>query len=313
MHRFELRPLAVPAALLLAVTLAAACDRSTTANTSSLVVERDTVGDTIVVRTIAGSMWGDSVRLVEELRLGEADGDGGAYTMINSGIKRVGETMLVSYAFLHLDSTGTARDTIQMPTWPEIPPPMMRFYVRGLNAFQPHGAFAVARSDRYVVDVPDAAGRVLRVERPSVAPIDLLPQERADEEAFFTALAQRNPIGERITVPSTKPLIRTLKVAPDGRLWVQLHTRAVESGEPRDSTSTGLIFPDHWIEPEAWDVFDPDGTFLGHLELPPRATLQVMRGDRAWGTVLDGDDVPYLVRWRVSGTGGNTGDRENAR
>lgn len=82
---------------------------------------------------------------------------------------------------------------------------------------------------------------------------------------------------------------------------------AVESGEPRDSTSTGPRSPNHWIEPQAWDVFDPDGTFLGRLELPPRAALHVMRGDRAWGTVLDANDVPYLVRWRVSGMSGSAG------
>jgi hypothetical protein len=41
---------------------------------SAPVVQRDTIGDTIVVRTVSGSVWGDSVRLVEELRLGKADG-----------------------------------------------------------------------------------------------------------------------------------------------------------------------------------------------------------------------------------------------
>jgi hypothetical protein len=38
------------------------------------VVQRDTVGDTVVVKTVSGSVWGDSVRLVEEQRIGMADG-----------------------------------------------------------------------------------------------------------------------------------------------------------------------------------------------------------------------------------------------
>ena len=40
----------------------------------SAVVERRTVGDTTIVRTIAGSVWGDTARLVEELRIGAPDG-----------------------------------------------------------------------------------------------------------------------------------------------------------------------------------------------------------------------------------------------
>lgn len=41
---------------------------------STLRVERDTVGDTIVVRTLAGSVWGEDAYLVEELRIGRLDG-----------------------------------------------------------------------------------------------------------------------------------------------------------------------------------------------------------------------------------------------
>jgi hypothetical protein len=38
------------------------------------VAARDTVGDTLVVRTLSGSAWGNDVRLVEELRIGRLDG-----------------------------------------------------------------------------------------------------------------------------------------------------------------------------------------------------------------------------------------------
>lgn len=36
--------------------------------------QRDTVGDTVVVRTLEGSVWGDTARLVEELRIGRLEG-----------------------------------------------------------------------------------------------------------------------------------------------------------------------------------------------------------------------------------------------
>ena len=46
-----------------------ACTAESTV-TEALVVERDTVADTVVVRTIEGSRWGEPVRLVEEVRVG---------------------------------------------------------------------------------------------------------------------------------------------------------------------------------------------------------------------------------------------------
>lgn len=403
----------VSVAIMLApISLSFGCGDGSAPSTPSLVIERDTVGDTLVVRTISGSAWGDSAWLVEELRIGEpagdddyafgrigamdigedgtiyvhdaamkalraydstgrylrtiggqgggpgeyqnllglaalhdgrlllrdaarvnvydtngspltawpvsagmmlgakpntlvADGHGGAYTMVQAGAARAGQTLVLEYVFLHLDSTGTARDTVPMPTWPEMPPPTMRFSPRGLFALRPDGTFATSRSDHYVVDLPTADGRVLRVERPPLAAIALTPGERAEQQEFFDALARRNPTGERVVVPATKPLIRALRVAPDGRLWVQLHTTAVESGEPVDAAPAELRVPDRWVEPEAWDVFEPDGSFLGHLELPPRASLLTMRGDRAWGVILGDGDVPYVVRWRVESAGVN--------
>ena len=50
----------------------AACSRS--AHRSGMVVARDSTGDTLIVRTISGSLWGDSVRLVQEWRMGALEG-----------------------------------------------------------------------------------------------------------------------------------------------------------------------------------------------------------------------------------------------
>ena len=58
--------------VVLAVVLAA-CGSGEDGTARDFSVTRDTVGDTIVVRTEAGSIWGDA-RLVEELRIGQLDG-----------------------------------------------------------------------------------------------------------------------------------------------------------------------------------------------------------------------------------------------
>jgi hypothetical protein len=64
-------PLAI--ALFPLVAAAAACDRAAS-RTPELSLRVDTVGDTIVVRTEGGSVWGGEPRLVERLRIGTLDG-----------------------------------------------------------------------------------------------------------------------------------------------------------------------------------------------------------------------------------------------
>ncbi|MDT8341319.1 MAG: hypothetical protein RQ751_07380 [Longimicrobiales bacterium] len=41
----------------------------------ALVAVRDTVGDTVVVRTVSGSVWGEDAVLVPEVEIGVLDGD----------------------------------------------------------------------------------------------------------------------------------------------------------------------------------------------------------------------------------------------
>lgn len=52
--------------------------------TGPLRAERATRGDTVVVRTVSGSTWGDRVRLVEELRIGSLDDGPDAFGAIHS-------------------------------------------------------------------------------------------------------------------------------------------------------------------------------------------------------------------------------------
>jgi len=57
--------------------LLAACttDNSRTANPSAPVVERETVGDTTVIRTVRGSVWSAGARLTPVVSIGVLDGD----------------------------------------------------------------------------------------------------------------------------------------------------------------------------------------------------------------------------------------------
>ncbi len=66
-----------------------ACSDETGGDGASWRAERGQRGDTIVVRTVSGSIWGDSVRLEEELRIGALEGDE-RYLFANIGAIAVG-------------------------------------------------------------------------------------------------------------------------------------------------------------------------------------------------------------------------------
>ncbi len=64
-----------PASILILGLLAAGCSRGTReADGGSWQATRDTVGDTIVVATISGSVWGDTADLVPEVKIGMLEG-----------------------------------------------------------------------------------------------------------------------------------------------------------------------------------------------------------------------------------------------
>ena len=62
------------ATLILALLVASGCSTDGGSQVSEWQAERDTVGDTVVVRTVAGSVWDSPRRLVPELVIGQVEG-----------------------------------------------------------------------------------------------------------------------------------------------------------------------------------------------------------------------------------------------
>lgn len=59
----------------LSLLASAACSGTGPATSSGLSVVRDTVGDTVVVRTVSGSVWGAPATLVSDVSIGKLEGD----------------------------------------------------------------------------------------------------------------------------------------------------------------------------------------------------------------------------------------------
>jgi hypothetical protein len=209
---------------------------------------------------------------------------------------------------LKIDPGGAIVDTLDVPRWPLPAKPVWKGAF-GEWAFHPHGFFVAGMNDRYSFDLRRPDGRVLRVER-VVPPIELHPEERAELERDLGNVSNSpGPEGRDLRFPkgalefsATKPAYQELIAADDGRIWVHRHTRAQEvdvptplplpNGRPRPA-------PRRWREPTVYDVFEPNGEYLGPVAVPPNAVLRYVRGNHVWATVRGDSDEQYIVRWRL--------------
>lgn len=201
---------------------------------------------------------------------------------------------------------GTSRSTRGVPFWPTVSTELSKT-----------GEFVVGDQAAYSIDVPRAGG-VLRIQR-AYEPVAVDPGERDNtRERVIHGLRRTEPgwDWDGPAIPDEKPAFRSLMVDEDGRIWTHLYAAAEpippEEIEERGAGSTGATAasgsggdqapPERWREPVRFDVFDPDGTYLGQLEAPrgfqtyPRPTIS---GDTVWAVVEDELDVPYVVRFRI--------------
>lgn len=113
-----------------------------------------------------------------------------------------------------------------------------------------------------------------------------LPVTDADRELARENLEWFTRQGGRIDLsrlPRTKPATRSFVQADDGHLWVEQETTIEDAGR-------------------VYDLFDPEGRFLGTMRLPfplASAPFPIIRGDQLYGVTRDELGVQYVVRARV--------------
>ena len=177
-------------------------------------------------------------------------------------------------------------------------------------AWSPHGYFVSAETNRYAVTLSPPSGEIRRIER-QVPVVPVSDEERADSEEQVTASLRMTVPGWRWNgpaIPATKPFIRGILPADDGRLWVSVAQpgERVPASElpPPPTVQVGTVDPRQrpvakWRDPVAYDVFEPDGRYLGRVAAPAKTTFKAMRGDHVWAVTRDSLDVQQVVRYRV--------------
>jgi hypothetical protein len=184
---------------------------------------------------------------------------------------------------------------------------MVPFSAQFIWTFSPLGHFVSARTDQYAIDLAPPAGGGMRRIVMDAERVPVTAAEKSENEAVTTA-------GMRMTdptwrwngapIPDVKPYIRAVSVANDGRIWVSLSRPAEEipvdeRAEPR--TERGITVPPRTLrEPTVYDVFQPDGWYLGRVAMPRRATWRAAGGDLVWAVTRDSLDVEQITRFRVT-------------
>ena len=111
-------------------------------------------------------------------------------------------------------------------------------------------------------------------------------------------------------IPTTRPFYEGITTGLDGRIWI---ARVKEVAPRIGSTNTGMGIgrgqpatrmpnadtPPIPTRPALYDVFEPNGTYISQVRVPPRVATAVRRGDYVWGIAYDADDVASVKRYRI--------------
>ena len=169
--------------------------------------------------------------------------------------------------------------------------------------FHPSGHFLTGLSNDYRIDLARDDG-VLRIER-SQDPVPASDAERTYQRDLTVARIRRSLPGwdwDGPAIPGHKPFFRALRAGRDGRIWVRLST----AGHPVDNAyhdpDDPGSFPVTWEEETRYDVFEPDGTYLGVVVAPDEFTsfpVPVFGSDHVWAVTEDEQGVQRVVRYRI--------------
>lgn len=167
-------------------------------------------------------------------------------------------------------------------------------------AWHPDGHFVVADGGKGEVTIVRPNTKPLTIHR-TFAPVAIADEERRQEAARLTwDLRKVQPdwsLGDP-PLPTTKAPILGLHAARDGRIWVRV--AAPSEAVPQAVAASDTVRPVvAFRTPPVYEVYTPDGTFLGRVALPAGSQLKEADGDIVWLLSWNDDDVPAIRRMRV--------------
>lgn len=225
-------------------------------------------------------------------------------------------------SFVRLDSAGRVIDTVPSPDLPGDHPRLtainetatgismsssvMPYATRTSRAASPLGYVVTGQGRPYTI-YSEINGKPLRLEG-FITPVPVSAEERQQIRTHFEVqLRQVKPdwSWDGPDVPAEKPAYFDLNVDDGGRIWASLSVAsepAPDAASPvRPGNQAPAPPPIRFRDREnRWEIFQPDGHYLGRLVATRLFTPYVMRGDTTWGVMVDEDDVPTVVKMRIT-------------
>jgi hypothetical protein len=204
---------------------------------------------------------------------------------------------------IHFDSNGRLLDTIYAPHIAGEPKPTgAPLGIETVWAFRPACGIVVGVNRTYSFEIHRPDGSVTQVMR-DYEPIEV----RRDEWEAYEArrrweIAHEGPTQEYADpTPRSKPVYRSLHFGQDCRVWVQKYTMAARR-QAEDATRPGGAPEIPFEEPIGFDVFEPDGDYLGEVVVPAHTTIHWFGSDQLYGIRRGASDEQYVVRLRLRRT-----------
>ena len=223
---------------------------------------------------------------------------------------------------------GTVADTIDAPTFPRAPRTLtatlnsnggtasssapLPFEPIGVWAISPHGSVVSGFPERYAFEIARPGQPVVSIRRDIKADAVSATERREAKDRIETMMRRTDPKWNwnGPDIPGTKPFFTGISVGQDGRIWVARNsaqgggTFSTSERSTSGSAGGGRTPPPASTTrgrstPVLFDIFEPNGTYVGQVQVPARTTLFARRGDNAWGVVFDEDDVATVKRFRI--------------
>jgi hypothetical protein len=179
-------------------------------------------------------------------------------------------------------------------------------------AMSPLGSMIAGFPNRYAFEIHQPGRPVVSVRR-DVKPELVSRSERSEaRKEIEDRMRKTDPTWSwnGPDIPDTKPLYHDLQVALDGRIWVPIipevsaRVGSISSGGGGVGPATNRPRiegpPPPPPRPALYDVFEPDGQYVGQVQVPARVSSVVRRGDHVWAVAVDEHDVPRLKRYRIA-------------
>lgn len=169
-------------------------------------------------------------------------------------------------------------------------------------AWHPAGYFVVANGGTGEIILARTRDKPVVIRR-SFAPVPVVEAERAEEQAtIIWQMRQTDPAWtwNGPDLPRTKAPLLWLQVTRDGRIWTRVAVPSERIPDNEVATPRNEDRPvSHYRNPAVFEVFAPDGRFLGRIDCQCRLSLVQADGDTVWGIVRDENDLPAIVRFQV--------------